>query len=107
MVKKKNKIDIQQSKMYLGADICSDNNTVIMKYKLQCKKKIYRSTLINSKWTVSKLKKIRKKEEYSNRVKQNMNYTGTETTDTNQQCENLKHVIITAARDTGEFKATT
>ena len=70
-----------------------------MIYKLQCKKKICKSTLSNSKWEVSKLKEDKEKEEYNNGVKQNMNYTAIETTDTNQQWDNLKHVIITAAKD--------
>jgi hypothetical protein len=55
-----------------------------MKYKLQ-RKKIYSPALNNSKWTFSKLKEERELEKYNNRVKQNLNYTETETTDTNQR----------------------
>jgi hypothetical protein len=68
--------------MYPGADICSAHKVVVMKYKLQHKKKIYESTINNSKWAVSKLKRDRKMEEYNKRVMQNLNYTETETTDT-------------------------
>ena len=74
MVKKKHKIYVQQSKMYPWADICSDHNVVFMKYKLQCKKKIYKYTINNSKWAVSKLKEDREIEEHNKRVKQNLNY---------------------------------
>ena len=71
-----------------------------MKYKLQHKKKIYKSTLNNSKWTVSKLKEEREIEKYNNMVKQNLNYRETETRDTNQQWEKLKHAKTTAAKET-------
>jgi hypothetical protein len=57
--KKKHKIHIQQSKMYPGADTCSDHNVVVVKYKIQHKKKIFKSTLHNSKWAGSKLKEER------------------------------------------------
>ena len=60
-----------------------------MKYKLQRKKKIHKSTLNNSKWAVRKLNEERKIEEYNNRVKQNLNYTETDNIYTNQQWENL------------------
>jgi hypothetical protein len=53
-----------------------------------------------AKWAVSKLKEERETENY-NRIKQNLNYTETEEiTDTNQQWENLKHAITTAAKET-------
>jgi len=47
MVKKKRKIHVQQSKTYPGADICSDHNVVVMKYKLQRKKEISKPALNN------------------------------------------------------------
>ena len=56
MVKKNHKIHVKQSKTYPGTDICSDHNVVVMKYKLQCKKKIYKPALKNPNWAVSKLK---------------------------------------------------
>ena len=93
---------MQQSKMYPGADICSDHNIVVMKYKLQCKNKIYKSTLNNSKWAVRKLKEERETEKYNNMVKKSLNHTETETTDTNQQWENLQHAITTTAKETLE-----
>jgi hypothetical protein len=44
-------------------------------------------------------------ENYNNRIKQNLNYTATEATDTNQQWENLKHAKTTAAIETlGKLK---
>ena len=69
-----------------------------MKYKLQCKKKIYKPALKNPRWAVSKLKEEEEIENYNNRIKQNLNYT--ETTDTNQQWANLKYAITTAAKET-------
>jgi hypothetical protein len=60
-----------------------------MKYKLQRKKKIYKSTLKNSKWAVSKPNDEREIEKYNNGVKQNLKYTETETIYTNQQWDNL------------------
>jgi hypothetical protein len=71
-----------------------------MKHKLQRIKEIYKSTLNNSKWAASKLKEERELEKYNKRVKQNLNYTETETTDTNQQWEDLKRAVTTAARKT-------
>jgi hypothetical protein len=71
-----------------------------MKYKLQRKKKIHKPAPNNSKWAVSKLKEEKEIENYNNRIKQNLNYTETETTDRNQQWENLKHAITTAAKET-------
>ena len=50
-----------------------------MKYKLQRKKKIYKPALNNSKWTVNKLKEEKEIENCNNRIKQNLNYTETET----------------------------
>jgi hypothetical protein len=73
-----------------------------VKYKLQLKKKIYKPALNNSKWAVSKLKEEKETEYYNNRINQNLNYTGTETTDTNDQWETLKHAITTAAKETLE-----
>jgi hypothetical protein len=70
-----------------------------MKYGLQRKKKIYKPALNNSKWAVSKLKEEREIENYNNRKMQNLNYTETETTNTNQQWENVKHAITTAAKE--------
>ena len=94
-----------KNKTYPGADICSDHNVIVMKYKLQRKKKISKPVLNNSKWAVSKLKKEKQIENYNNRIKQNLNYTQTETTDTYQQWENLKHAITTAAKETvGKLK---
>jgi len=49
MVKKKHKIQVKQSKTYLGADICSDNKRSVMKYKLERKNKIHKPKLNNSK----------------------------------------------------------
>jgi len=66
MVKKKHKIHVKQSKTYVGADICSDHNVVVMKYKLQRKKKIYKPVLNYSKWAVSKLKEVKEIENYNN-----------------------------------------
>jgi len=86
--------------MYPGADTCSDRNIAVVKYKLQRKKKIKKPTLHNSKWAGSELKEEREIEKYNNRVQKNLNYTETETTDTNQQCENLQHAITTAAKET-------
>jgi hypothetical protein len=100
MEKKKHKIYVKQSKTYPGTDICSDHNVFVMKYKLQRKKKIYKPALNNSKWAISKLKEEKKIENYNNRIKQNLNYAETETTDTNKQWENLKHAITTAAKET-------
>jgi hypothetical protein len=60
-----------------------------MKYKLQCKWKIYKSTLKNSKWAVSKPNDERETVKYNNGVKQNLKYTETETIYTNQQWDNL------------------
>ena len=53
-----------------------------MKYKLQRKKRINKPALSNTKWTVRELKEGREIENYKNRIKQNLNYTETETTDT-------------------------
>jgi len=50
------------------------------------------------KWAVSKRKEGGKLEKYNNRVKQNFNYTVTETTDTNQHWENLKRAVTTATK---------
>jgi hypothetical protein len=83
MVKKKHKIHVQQGKTYPGADICSDHNVVVMKYKLQGKE-ISKPALNNSKWAVSNLTEERETENYNNRIKQNLNYTETKTTNTNQ-----------------------
>ncbi len=69
-----------------------------MKYKLQRNKKKYKPALKNPRWAVSKLKEEEEIEHYNNRIKQNLNCT--ETTDTNQQWENLKYAITTAAKDT-------
>ena len=98
MVQKNYKIHVKQIKTYSGANICSDHNVVVMKYTLQRKKKIYRPTLKNPRWAVSKLKEEEKIEHYNNRIKQNLNYT--ETIDTNQQWENIKYAITTAAKET-------
>jgi hypothetical protein len=71
---------MQQSKTYPEADICSDHEVVVMKYKLQRKKKMYKPRLNKSKWAVSKLKEEREIENYNNKIKQNLNYTETKTT---------------------------
>ena len=47
---------VQQSKTYPGSEICSDNKVVVMKYKLQRKKKVYRPAFNNAKLAVNKLK---------------------------------------------------
>ena len=60
--------------------------------------------LNNSKWAVSKLKEKEETEDYNNRIKQNLNYTVTETTDTNQQWENLKHATTAAKATLGKLK---
>jgi hypothetical protein len=79
-----------------------------MKCRLQLKNKIYKPALSNSKWTVSKLKEEREIENYNNRIEQNLNYTETKTTNTNQQWENVKHAITTAAKETlGKLKQQT
>jgi hypothetical protein len=76
-----------------------------MKYKLKPKKKIHKPALNNSKWAVSKLKEESEIEEYNNRIQQNLNYTETETTDTNQQWEILKLLVPKAAKQTlGKLK---
>ena len=54
--------------------MCSEHNVVVMKYKFQRKKKMYKPVLSNSKWAVSKLTEERKIENYNNRIKQNLNY---------------------------------
>ena len=46
----------------------------------------------------SKLKEEEETENCNNRIKQNLKYT--ETTDTNQQWENIKYAITTAAKET-------
>lgn len=46
------------------------------------------------------IKGRRGNKKYNNRIKQNLNYTEAETTDTNQQWENLKHAITRAAKET-------
>jgi len=61
------------------------------------KKKIYKSALNNSKWAVSKLKEV-ETENYNNRIKQSLNYTETETTDTNKQWDSLKHAKETSGK---------
>jgi len=59
----------------------------------------------NPKWAVGKLKEKEEIENYKNRIKQNFNYKATETTDRNQQWDNLKHAITTAAKETlGKLK---
>jgi len=61
-----------------------------MKYKLQRKNNIYKPALNFSKWTVSKLKEEKEQ---------------TATTNTNQQWENVKYAITTAAKETlGKLK---
>ena len=68
-----------------------------MKFKLQRKKQIYKPALNKSNWEEQEI------ENYNNRTKRNLNYS--ETTDTNQKWENLKHTMKTAAKDTlGELK---
>ena len=100
MIKKKHKTHVAQSKTYPGADKCSDHNVVVMKYKLQRKKNLNKPALNNSKLAVNKLKEEREIENYNNRINQNLNYTETETTHTNQQWKKLKHAITTAAKET-------
>jgi hypothetical protein len=70
-----------------------------MKYKLQRKKMVYKSTLNNSKWAVSILNEEREIEKYNNRVKQNLNYTETDNIYTSTMGE-LKHTKTTAAKET-------
>ena len=70
-----------------------------MKYELQRKNKIYKFTLNNSKWAVSKLNEQRKREKYNNRVKKNLNYTETDNIYKSTMGE-LKHAITTAAKET-------
>jgi hypothetical protein len=71
---------------------------VAIKYKLQRKKNIYKSTLNNSKWTVSKLNEEREIEKYNNSVKFELHidrdsiYKST--------MGELKHAITTAAKET-------
>jgi hypothetical protein len=48
-------------------------------------RKIHKPTLSNSKWASSKLKEGREIEKYNNSIKQKLNYTQTDITDTNQQ----------------------
>jgi hypothetical protein len=55
MVKKKHKIQVQQSTTYSGADICNDHNVVVIKRKSK-RKEMYKPALNNSKWAVSKTK---------------------------------------------------
>ena len=69
-----------------------------MEYTLQRNKKIYKPALKNPGWAVSKLKEEEEIEHCNNRIKQNLNCT--ETTDTNQQWENFKYAITTAAKKT-------
>jgi len=75
MIKMKHKMQVQQSKTYPGADKFSDRNVVVMKYKLQRNKKIYKPALNNSKWTVNKLREEKETENCKSRIKQNFNYT--------------------------------
>jgi hypothetical protein len=78
-----------------------------MKYKLQHKKKIYKSTLNNSKWAVSQLKEKRETENY-NRVKQNLNYIETRYNKYKSTMGELKTRNNNSCnRDIREFKATT
>ena len=49
--------------------VCSNHNVIVMKYKLQHKKKVHKSELSNSKWAVNKLKEEREIEKYSNEIK--------------------------------------
>jgi hypothetical protein len=100
MIKKEHKIRVQQSITYTGADKYSDHNAVVMKYQLQRKKRIYKTALNNSKWALDKLNEEKEIENYNNRIKQNLKYRETETTDTNQQWENFKHAITRAAKET-------
>jgi hypothetical protein len=51
------------------------------------KNRIYKPALNSTKWTVSKLKEERERENYNNRIKQNLNYTETETTEL-KTCDN-------------------
>jgi hypothetical protein len=78
MVKKKHKIRVKQSETYPGADKCSDHNVVVMKYKLQRKKKVYKPALNNSKGAVNKRKEEKEIGNYNNRLKQNLNYAETD-----------------------------
>jgi len=85
MVKKKYKIQVQESTTYPGAEICSDHNVIALMYKLQRRKKVHKPQANNSKWAVSKLKENEDIENYKNGIQQNLNNKETETTDTNQQ----------------------
>jgi hypothetical protein len=49
--------------------MCSDHNVVVMKYKLQRKKKMYKPALNNSKRAVRKLKEEKEIENYNNMIK--------------------------------------
>jgi hypothetical protein len=106
MVKKKHKIHVKQSKTYPRADICSDHNVVVLKYKLQRKKRICKPAINNLRWAVGKLKEEKEKENYNNRIKQNLNYRDRDnryklTIGELKACNNS-----TCKRDNREIKAT-